>query len=178
MSLSNISKRLGKIALLFVFSLLLSGCFKPLYADLNPAQSTYGSSIYVETIDGEIGQILQTELQFLLKTVQDPLGRDLTLKVSPGVSGTGFFVDVDRDRERLGAMTMQARYFLSEAGNTTPLTSGIARSTANYEADSQVIAQQAAQKDASIRAAKIAARIIADRMALALNHTNNSTNTE
>jgi len=73
---------------------------------------------------------------------------------------------------------MQARYFLTEVGNPTPLTSGIARSTANYEADTQIIAQQAGQKDASMRAAKIAARIIADRLALTLNHNNSLTNTE
>lgn len=167
--LNNILTAMQKAFLPLLLLIALAGCFRPLYAQIDPNNITEGSSVYVETIDGEIGQILQTELQFLLKSVRDKQGRSLRLNVRPAQSGSRYFVDVDRDRDRLGAVIMQARYTLREEGGGAEITKGIARSSATYEAGTQINNSASAKKDAASRAAKLAARIIADKIAFALN---------
>ena len=146
--------------LVLLLGLVTSGCFRPLYGAIDPNNDLAGSSpIYVETISGQMGQTLQNELQFLLSPVRDIQNRSLSLKVTPSQSQKNFFTDVDRDRAKLGAVAVEARYELVEVGNKTPITKGTASASASFENDGQILNREQAIEDAADRAAKTVARI-------------------
>ncbi len=150
-------------------SLMLAGCFQPMYAPqagLDPRGELRGISI--DPVPGRLGHYLTEELRFLLNGTGEETAPKYRLVVTFSQSGQTSLVDTVTGRATSNSLSVRANYKLLPAGGGAPLTEGYVISLADYDRGSNRFANVRAARDAEIRNAKAMADQIRTRVASTL----------
>lgn len=161
------------VALSFVLTTSLAGCFQPMYGGAS-GQALIANlrAIKVEPIPERLGHYLGNELIFALNgtgSTETPRYR-LVTNVRQRVQAP--LVDTVSGRATSGMLIVDADYRLLPIAGGPPVVSGVAFVTASYDRTSQRFANLRAARDAEIRSARSLADQIRTRLAIDLSRRN------
>lgn len=153
-------------------TLALGGCLRPLYgptASGVPVQASL-AAIDIAPVNVSQGQErlahnVRSELFFDLDGSGKPSPKRyrLTLDAAESVQVTS--TDTTSGRANAAVLNVSVRYTLTSLDNSRTVTTGVARTTATYFRDPQRFASVRAARDAEIRASKVLADDIKQRLA-------------
>ncbi|GLK66476.1 LPS assembly lipoprotein LptE [Hansschlegelia plantiphila] len=161
-------RRLGTALCL---SLLLSGCFRPVYGDVSTTTGPTKSegvdverrmkSVEVKQIEGRVGGKIRDELIFMLRGGAGPEPVVYRLEIKRLIEqGQSAVVDPLSGVSETRTISLNANFVLTPAGSLDPVITGNAVASATYFAGLQRFANIRAERDAEDRAAvQIAERI-------------------
>ena len=139
--------------LIFISLFLISGCgFKPLYSEKNYNDLfLLESNIYINKIDGRVGQILRNSLLEQYGTANHSV-KDfiLDIKITKSIVPLAFRSDKTVTRFNV---VITGQFVLKQTNSDSILTSGNANSIASYSVVLSEFANLSAAKDAEERAA-------------------------
>lgn len=162
------SRRALLASLALSAGLFVSGCgFSPMYGSQGVSQGL--SDIHVETGREQVDFHLQEAL--LDRMGARHASGPFTLRTESDVTRSALGVGADAAVSRY-AIGLEVQYGLFRDGDTDPVMTGIVRSEASYNVPVSVYASVAAERDATERAAQLAAERIANQLVRALQDAN------
>jgi LPS-assembly lipoprotein len=151
------------------FSVLLSGCFQPMYGGIAGGHLRDElAAIKVEPIPDRVGHYLGNELIFAFNGSgsEVPPKYKLTISIRERVQTP--LVDTLSGRATAGTVVIDAIYKVTSLADSHVVTEGTAFTAASYDRTSQRFADMRAARDAEIRDAKTLADQIQTRIAAAM----------
>lgn len=157
---------------MLALAVMLGGCFRPLYgptATGAPLQSLLSQVEVANAVTGvgqeRLGHYVRSELIYNLNGAGTPSPKRylLTLNATEAVQVTT--TDAITGRADAAMLNVSVRYTLASKEGARVLMSGVARANATYFRDPQRFANVRAARDAEIRAAKLVADDIRQRIA-------------
>ncbi|WP_295691747.1 LPS assembly lipoprotein LptE [uncultured Maricaulis sp.] len=162
------SRRALLASLALSAGLFVSGCgFSPMYGSQGVSQGL--SDILVETGREQVDFHLQEAL--LDRMGARHASGPYTLRTESDVTRSALGVGADAAVSRY-AISLEVQYGLFRDGDTDPVMTGTVRSEASYNVPRSVYASVAAERDATERAAQLAAERIANQLVRALQDAN------
>ncbi|MDF1767692.1 LPS assembly lipoprotein LptE [Maricaulis sp.] len=162
------SRRALLASLALSAGLFVSGCgFSPMYGSQGVSQGL--SDILVETGREQVDFHLQEAL--LDRMGARHASGPYTLRTESDVTRSALGVGADAAVSRY-AIGLEVQYGLFRDGDTDPVMTGTVRSEASYNVPRSVYASVAAERDATERAAQLAAERIANQLVRALQDAN------
>jgi LPS-assembly lipoprotein len=149
-------------------SLLLAGCFHPLYATVGGDGTTIAEelrTIAVDPIPDRVGHYLGNELIFALNGTGQQVPPKYHLAVTTSEEVQTALIDTLQQRATSAMVVLHAKYQLLPVGSSEPVTSGEVLEPASYDRSEQRYANVRAARDAEIRAAQVLADQIKTRIA-------------
>ncbi len=150
----------------------LGGCLRPLYGPTASGVSVQDSLAAievatVETSQGQerLGHQIRSEIIFDLDGSGVPSPKRYRLAINAAESVQVTTTDTSTGRADAALLNVTVLYTLKSLDGTRTVTSGTARATATYFRDPQRFASVRAARDAEIRAAKLIADDIKQRIA-------------
>lgn len=166
------SRKLIRSALLVATALVLGGCLRPLYgptASGVPLQEALASVAVadVATAPGQerLGHYIRSELIFDLDGSGKPRPKRYRLNLDASESVQVTTTDTVTGRADAALLNVAVKYVLVSNDGGRAIGSGIARASATYFRDPQRFASVRAARDAEIRASKLVADDIKQRLA-------------
>lgn len=153
---------------LFGCTMLLAGCFQPLYGTLNGQLREELQAIAVDPIPDRIGHYLGNELIFALNGSGSQAPPKYRLLVTLVEKSQTPLVDTFAGRASAATVVVHADFQLLPVSGGPALLKGTAVSTATYDRSIQRFANLRAARDAEIRNAKTLADQIRTRISAAL----------
>lgn len=164
-------RRFALVVLALTPSLLLAGCFRPMYASVGtdaPALTQTLAAVEVTAIPGRVGQQVRNNLQFDLTGgggAAPPLYR---LDVAVTSSRASSIVDVPTDEPQIDTLLLTATYTLYKIGTPAAILTGRLNSSKSFDRTLQRFAAVRAARDAENSAAKVLAEQLKTRIAIFL----------
>lgn len=160
------TSRHWKLAALAAVSIVLSGCFRPMYGSADGTNLRADlSSVQVQPISTRMGHYLGNELIFLLNGSGSPTDAKYSLQIKLNRKLQTPLVDTVSGRATSASILVDAQYSVTRSGGVRPIISGVAFTTVTYDRSIQRYANIRATRDAEIRAAKTLANQIHIRLA-------------
>jgi LPS-assembly lipoprotein len=152
-------------------ALLLGACLQPmnhLQVASTPSARVALSQVGLGRVEGYLGFILQTELEYLLSGDGRPGPRRYVLDVNLRESQTEAIVDSVTGRTETANLFVEAEYVLKDSQSGAILTKGRTFANAFYDRSSQFFSASRARRDAEERAAKLLAERLRSIVIVAL----------
>lgn len=149
-------QKLHKIIFACSLSLSLSGCFQPVNSVQigNSSMASALSEVSIGKIDGYLGYVLKSELDFLLSQTGGSQAKRYVLNVKTQQTLENPVVDSVTGRAQVTSLAVQAIYDLRDTKSGKLLANGTTFANANYDRPSQRFAAERARRDAEERVAK------------------------
>ena len=157
-----------RVAAVLAATLLVGGCFQPLYGPGLSAPRAAIGTIGIAPIPEHLGHQLKSELDFQLNNGTPPETPVYRLKVEPRGNSAAVVADSAMSRPQVMTYVVIASYTLEEVKTGKVVTTGQATVQASFDRDIQRLATVRAQRDAEVRAATQLAEQIKVRVMAAL----------
>jgi LPS-assembly lipoprotein len=168
MLFSNLPFRAYAVCLI---SLMMSGCFQPIYASKSGADLVHELHlITIDPVPERLGHYLSNELAFALNGTGETISPRYRLSLKPRERVETPVIDTVSGRASAATIVIDTEYNLVRMADGTVMAHGIATSSAGYDRSSQRFANISAARDAEIRDAKIIAEQIKERLIIALSN--------
>lgn len=154
-----IGKKLLRFAAPMVLAGFLGGCLQPVYApNLSGGSSTATllSQVTVDRVEGYLGYVLKSELDFLLTGGAAPTRNSrYLLKVKTQQSKASSIIDSSTGRAQIATLQIEAVYVLVDQQDSGKIkTSGKTFASASFDRSQLRFATLRAERDAEERVAK------------------------
>jgi LPS-assembly lipoprotein len=155
-------------AFALVGTLILGGCFRPMYATVSPSgvplQTTL-ASVSMGSVTGRVAQQVRNNLDFGLTGGGDRPKVRYVLDLSVTSSRTTSIVEARTNEPEVDTVTVTADFTLTPIGSETPVFTGKNVATKSFDRTLQRFAALRAARDAEDSASRIVADQIRTRVA-------------
>ena len=165
------TRRALLLALGLAPTLMLGGCFRPMYAtpsDGSPALNERLATIAVDEATERVGQQVRNALTFGLTGGGAPAAPQYALHMTVTSSAASGIVDSHANTPEIDTVVVVCSYGLTRIGSPAVLLSGTAYGRKSYDRGLQRFAALRAQRDAENDSAKLVAEQLKTRLAIFL----------